>query len=355
MSFVKSTRTQIIKDRLLFFAEVFIVFLGIFFLLLIPRLLLPLILEESSVYYEPVFYLIRAIIIVVAIPLSLFISSIALESQKKDMILEEDISPSKGHIMLYKISRSNAKYQVLYGLLIYFLIFLPFDFFTYLLIPEMLQYQADALTLGVSESYFLQAYLVFLVLVLIMQISVSFYEESLTRGFLAKRGADNFNKMSAVIMSSFYFGLMHFAYIFSPVSASYPLWFPFVWYVEGFIIGILLSMFVTNKKWLFPVIFAHAINNIVSAHVIWNHLQGNTFMAFAVQVYMPLLICGLGLFLLQFRNIKEGVMSGLRDFKDYLQIDDKIGESKGDMYVRIIFDFLIGLLIFVIGFFVFAV
>ena len=113
MSFAKSTRSQIIKVRLLFFAEVFIVFLGIFFLMLIPRILLPLILAESSLYYEPVFYLLRAVIIVVAIPLALFISSIALESQKKGVILEEDISPSKGHVMLYKVSRSNAKYQVL--------------------------------------------------------------------------------------------------------------------------------------------------------------------------------------------------------------------------------------------------
>ena len=116
----------------------------------------------------------------------------------------------------------------------------------------------------------------------------------------------------------------------------------------------MLSIFIVKKKRIWPVIFAHAINNIISAHAVWNYLQGNDFSLVAIYLYLPLLIISVIiviLFMWQFPRIKQGISTGFDEFKTYFKKDDSIGESKSDLYFRVFFDFLIGLLILIIGLF----
>ena len=75
-----NTKKQIVLDRLRFLAEVLIVFFGIFLFMLIPIIILPLIMDKSSIIFGPLFYLLLAVAIILAIPLFLFISNIVLES-----------------------------------------------------------------------------------------------------------------------------------------------------------------------------------------------------------------------------------------------------------------------------------
>jgi membrane protease YdiL (CAAX protease family) len=115
-----------------------------------------------------------------------------MESQRKKLILEEDISPSKNFLSLFNITKKNFKYQLLYGILLLFLIFIPLDFFGYLFLPKMLSYSSIVLnpTGELSyNSYLMESYYVFLLSVIIIQISVAIYEETLVRGFLANRGS----------------------------------------------------------------------------------------------------------------------------------------------------------------------
>ena len=195
-----------------FFYEIALVFVFLFVLLIIPVFLLPIIAEEGSILYGILFYLIRAIIIFLGIPLILYLTNLLFDSQKK-IILDEDVSPSSGHLKMFKMTKKNYKYQILYGFLLFFLVFLPIDFFTYFLIPETIEYQAIALVFTSTNSYLLtNNYFTFLISVIIIQVSVAITEESVSRGFLAKRGSEYFFKMSAVMISSLYFGLGHFAY-----------------------------------------------------------------------------------------------------------------------------------------------
>ncbi len=355
MESVDNLKKKIIIERFRFVGEVFIIFLGIFLFLLIPRFLLPLFLDEKSIFFCPLYYLLRAAAILLAIPLFLLISNIILESQKKNIIIEEDLSPSMGHIKMYSISKNNFKYQLLYGLLILFIVFIPLDFITYFLFPSTLEYTAVSLSSQPTDSYLLASYFIFLISVLIIQFSVAIYEESLTRGFLTIRGSEYFHKISAVIISSLYFGLMHFAYFLNPESRNFPVWIPFFWFLQTFIVAILLSIFIIKKKRLFPVIFAHAMNNIISAHAVWNYLQGNDFIIVTIYLYLPLLIISAILFIWQFPRIKSSVSNGFDEFKTYFKINKSIGESKGDLFFRFLFDFFIGVLILVIGLFIFAV
>ena len=355
MEAVENRKKIVIKERFRFVAEVLLVFIGIFLFLLIPRVLFPIFVDEKNFLFGPIYYLLRALAILIAIPVFLFISNIVFESQKRNIILEEDLTPASAHIKLYSISKENFRDQLLYGILILFIVFIPLDFLGYYLFPATLEYTAVALSSQSTDSYLLANYSIFLFSVLVIQISVAVYEESLTRGFLTGRGCEYFHKISAVIIPSLYFGLMHFAYFLNPASRNYPIWIPFIWFLQTFLVAILLSIFIIKKKKIFPLIFAHALNNIISAHAVWNYLQGNDFMIITIYLYIPLLIVSGILFILQFSRIKKGISDGFSEIKTYFAVNIKNGESKGDIYFRILFDIVIGLLILFFGLFIFAV
>ncbi len=348
-------KTQIIAERGRFLLEVLIIFLGIFLFSLIPWLLLPLFMSSESIFYGPLYYLLRALAIIIAIPLFLLFSNVILESPKRTEIIKEDRSPSLEYLRLYSFPENSFKDQLLYGVLILFIIFIPLDFLVYFLIPDMLIYTGEALSSHPTDSYLLQSYFVFLFSVIIIQICVSIYEESVSRGFLTMRVKDYFHKISAVIIVSQYFVMMHFAYFLTPVSRNYPFWFPFIWFLQTFLVAIILSILVLKKKSLFPVIFAHALNNIISAHAVWNYLQGNDFTLITYYMYIPLMIIGVVLFIWQFSTIKAGVAVVYDDIREYFKPEEKLGESKGDVYFRILIDLFIGIIILALGLFIFGI
>jgi membrane protease YdiL (CAAX protease family) len=248
--------------------------------------------------------------------------------QRKKLILEEDVSPSKNFLSLFNITKKNFKYQLLYGILLLFLIFIPLDFFGYLFLPEMLSYSSIVInpTGELSyNSYFMESYYVFLLSVIIIQISVAIYEETLVRGFLANRGSVYFH------------------------GIGLPIIFPIIWFLQTFLVGIILAMLVLRRRWIFPVIFAHAVNNIISAHSIWNFIHGNDFSLMSFIVYVPLLVISIFLFVWQFSRIKKSLSIGFKEFFSYFKNDNEIGENWFKKIVRIMMDFLFGLIIFTIG------
>ena len=346
---------KIITERFKFLIEVFVVFLGIFLFLLIPRILVPLLVDSNSIIYGPLYYLLRAVAIIIAIPLMLLFASSFLDSPRKGKIVDEESKPALDYLKLYIAPKNSFKNQLLYGILILFIVFIPLDFLVYFLIPEMLEYTGVALSSQSTDTYLLKSYFIFLISVIIIQICVSIYEESVTRGFLTMRGKEYFHRMSAVIIASLYFGLMHFAYYLNPVSKNYPAWFPFIWFLQTFLVAILLSILVLKKKSLFPVIFAHALNNIISAHAVWNYLQGNDFSVVTIYLYFPLLIISLILFIWQFSEIKKGVFAVYNVIKEYFKPQKSHNESKGDVLFRIFIDLLIGIIILAVGLFIFGV
>ena len=348
----ESPLKTILKQRFYFLFEVLIIFLGIFIFMLIPTFLLPFLIDSSSVIFEPLYYLVKATIIVVAIPLFLYISYFIMEKQRKILILDVDISPSRSFLNLFKITRKNFKFQLLYGVLLLFLIFIPLDFFTYLLVPDMLDFVSIALQPSGESSlnnYFGENYFIFLLSIILIPLCVAVYEESLTRGFLTNRGREYTNKMSAVIITSFFFGLGHFSYIFTAPSIGFPIAFPIIWFSQTFLVGIVLSMVVLRRHWIFPVIFAHTLNNVISSFSIWNHINHINFSFMTFYIYIPLLIIGIILLIWQFSRIKESLTIGWKEFKSYFTRDETIGEGTLEIVVRIMMDFLFGILIFIIG------
>ena len=128
--YVQNRKKQIALDRFRFFyQEVVWGFIIVFLFFLIPTFLLPIMLDTGSPLYGIIFYSLRAIFVFIGIPLIFPLANLIFEHQKRKVIIEEDVSPAKGHLKLYKITKKNFKYQILYGILIFFLVFLPIDFF----------------------------------------------------------------------------------------------------------------------------------------------------------------------------------------------------------------------------------
>ena len=108
-------------------------------------------------------------------------------------------------------------------------------------------------------------------------------------------------------------------------------------------------MVLQRRHWIFPGIFAHTLNNVITSFSIWNYIHGIDFSFMTMYVYLPLLIIGIVLFIWQFSRIKESLSIGFKEFKTYFTRDKNIEERSSDVLVRIILDLLFGLIIFLIG------
>ena len=345
----ESSIRQLIRQRFYFLMEAIIVFFGIFFFL-IPTIFIPYI-EDLDALYGISFYALRAILAFLAVVIFLYVSNFAMEKRKRAIIVESDSSPSKNFRNLFSIKKSNFKYQILYGILLLFLLFIPLDYFTYLLLPQIIPFSANSLLLNVTNSYLEKSYLVFIISAIIIQFSVAFYEEAISRGFLTNRGNDYVPKMSAIMISSVFFGMGHFTYILNVPSLGFFILLPIIWCIEAVVIGIILSMLVMRRRWIFPAIFAHAINNVISAHVIWNYFQGNDFTILAIFFYPTLLVIGLVLLILNYSLIRDALSLGFKDLITYFKNDTRIKEPTDHKIIRIILDILFGVLIFIFGYF----
>jgi len=352
MSSNTTIKGEILKRRIKFLVEIVVIFFGIFFFTVILTLILYLFITPRSTLYGPLYYIFRALAISIAIPFFLYLTNYILGWTKNINNQEFNINPALSHFKLLKITKTNFKYQLLYGILLLFLVFIPLDFIFYL-IPRMLEYSIDSLiTSSTTNRYLLyDNYFLFLSSVIVIQLSVAYFEEVLVRGLLAKRGSDYFNKMSAVMISSFYFGLGHLAYLLLPIRGDYPVWFPIIWFVQAFFVGIILGIFFVKRKWLFPLIFSHGLNNIISANTLWVWNNSQDFLTIILVQYLPLLFISVILFVLQFSRIKNAFNSGIVEIKNYFTTNKKLGENNKDKIIRIIFDFFIGFIIFIIALF----
>jgi hypothetical protein len=114
-------------------------------------------------------------------------------------------------------------------------------------------------------------------------------------------------------------------------------------------VGFINAAFITRKKWLFPVIFAHFVNNIITTHTIWYITQGGYFYDIFIFLYTPLIIIAFIVFVMQYPRIKKGVQYVSNDIKNYFRADTKRNETSKDRSIRIVFDIIIILSLWLIA------
>ncbi|MFX0033822.1 MAG: type II CAAX prenyl endopeptidase Rce1 family protein [Promethearchaeota archaeon] len=333
-------KKQIWRIRFKFlFLEVFFAFILIFVILAVLRyFIFPLFVD--SVLLGVFYYILRAIAIFMITLFILWIQGKFIQEGKEKI----EFTPMESQLKLYKITRKNFKYQILYGFLLFFLIILPLEFLTFYFVPDIMAYQLAFLVNDPFNTYLSETnYLLFLLYLIIVQISIVISQETIYRGLVAKRGSDHFFEMSAVIISSLSFGLRALIFYFDPISSYYAPWSPVIWLIESFIIGIVLSLVTIRRKWLLPAIIATLLNNILFSHLIWN-------ISLLLYLYLPLLIGSAILFIWQYPRIRESLSIGIGTLKTYLKKEDKKEKTTTDKIFRYQIDIIVAIIIFLLGF-----
>jgi len=347
----KDRRTEILNDRIYFLVEVFIVFVGITIINIVFNSVLNLF-QIESLLNSYLYFLFKLLAALIAVPVFLFVVNFLFRPSKQNLIMESYISSSKQQLFLLKIKKRNFKYQLLWGLLLLFIVYVPIDLFS-LLLPGYIQYESEVFYYSNPTglgAYFGEEFYIFLISAIIIHFLSSFKEEWIYRGFLVNRGEKFFNKFSAIFISSFFFGLLHIASIFTPINAGEASFYPFIWGSVATLVGFISASFLTRKKWLFPLIFAHTVSNIISATTLWYSIHGSSISDIFLFLYIPLIIIGIIISFFQFSRVKKGVNLILKDVKAYFKVDQKLKESGSDRIVRIIFDIIIILIIWLMSF-----
>jgi membrane protease YdiL (CAAX protease family) len=340
-------RKKIAKERLRFFShEIAIIFLLIFGLLILEWILLPLIVNQTTALYGMLFYLIRALVIVLVIILSLFIlNKVSTKNSRK---VEKELALHIDYLKLYTMTRKNYTYQLLYGFLLFFLILIPLEFLISISLPNMIPSRALSLVFKKENTFLLlDNFAQFLFFSVVIQFSISFSEETIFRGLITKRGSEHFSKISAVMISTFFFAFMEFFLNPIIITVSYYYWI--IWFIKSFVIGLILSMTIIRRKWLLPLIIAKTFDSIISSVIIWEFLRGGNFTQLLIFIYCPLLIISLITLIVQRSRVKESLQIGKNMINSYLKNDGKLEVSTSDKVFRILFDIFFAFLLYLFG------
>ncbi len=342
-------KRKIIKDRFKFLLyEICVCFLLIFCVSILEWVIIPI--SLNSEIFGMLFYVIRAIIVFFAILITIYLMDKYFSSYESKLRKKSNISTFSGYIMLYRISKSNFKYQILYGVLLLFLVFIPLDFLLYLLVPEMLTYHFYSMGLNILNNYlFIDDFVIFLTLLIVIQTCIVFTEESIYRGFVLKRASEKFNPISAVLISAYFYSFSVLNFFINSFYINFSILYPFIWFFPLFIIGIILSLLTLRKNWLFPAIFSHSMSNVLMIYIIWCFSNGWKYIEILLFIYFPLLVISLILLIYYYNRIKDGISIGLKMLKKYVTDDDIENESKSDKYLRIFVDIIIGFFVFIVG------
>ena len=341
---ISYNRREIASKRLKFlFYEIVPIYIVIFVFLILEWILLPLIVNQTTALYGMLFYLIRALAIFLVVILFLFVSN--KFKTKSSQHPKVELALHLGYLKLFKMTRKNYVYQLLYSCLLLFLILIPIEFAFSFFLQETISYRAVSLIFKRENSFLILSDITaFLFFSIVIQLSLTFSEETIFRGFITKRGSEYFNKISAVMISTFSFTFVEF--FLNPFIFTVSYYFGVMWFIRSFVIGLVFSLTIIRRKWLFPLIVAKTFDSIITSVIIWDFLRGGNFTQLLVFIYIPLLIISLILLILQRSRVKESLKIGVKMIKSYSRNDVTSNESSGDKIFRILFDVFLAFLLF---------
>jgi membrane protease YdiL (CAAX protease family) len=339
----RSYSTRIATRRFYVFLEVFMAMLinyllnlGFFYL----NELIP-----ASDYKGLIIFFTSLISIIISVTLSLlFIKAVFY---KNKMPLKEAEPPLKETTSLFTFK--NFGMQLLFALLLLFLVYIPLDFLTYSL-PGGLDFSWRSLvendTQGISAYLNFTQFGSFILYGMLLHLMVGIREETFFRGFHTMRTEKYLNPGSSVVITSMYFAMSHFTYIFwssQPVQDLLP---AFVWAITAFVVGSASSAFILKKRLMWPIIIAHFLNNVISSTVVWlNRVHNVGIVDLAKMLYFPLIGVSIILVAIFFREVKTGIKSYFGVFKSY---KTEIPEAKTRGKI-IIADIVFGLIFWAVG------
>ncbi len=335
--------TYIIPRRFYVFLEVFMAMLINFLINIGFIYLYPLI--PPSEFRGLIIFCTSMLSIILSITLSLVF--IQLVFYKNKMPLKEAEPPLKETISLFTFKKFGL--QLLFTALILFLVYIPLDFVTYA-IPGGLEFSRRSLVEndnnGINTYLDFTQFSSFILVGSLLHLMVGVREELFFRGFHTMRSEKYLNPGSTVVITSMFFALSHFTYVFYSTQPLLDLLPAFIWTLGAFLVGSVSAVFILKTKMIWPVILAHSVNNIISSSVIWlTSIQHVNFWDLAKWLYLPLLGISVLLTVIFFKEVKTGVKFYFDTFKSY---KNEITEKKIRGKV-IIADIIFGLIFWAVG------
>ncbi|WP_457557742.1 CPBP family intramembrane glutamic endopeptidase [Candidatus Harpocratesius sp.] len=209
--------------------------------------------------------------------------SLPLKNKEKKLYLK---------ILFSGFKKKNFFSQIKDGILLFTCIYIPLDFISYL-IPGVLDYSVNSLQvsdLNDPMNYFLYTFPLMITTTLFIHFLVASREEFIYREFFLTIGKEELQSSKVFLYSAILFGLAHFNYIFVPNNIGKSVFYPIWWGLNGLIIGLIAGAYFLEKQRIFPVIFAHWINNTFSAIVVRQYVLGYSFWKSTfIYLYIPIL------------------------------------------------------------------
>ena len=212
----------------------------------------------------------------------------------------------------------NFGSQILHGLFLFAVIYIPLDYLSYL-IPRLMDFQILAIE-QTTTGFLLNNYsfITIISVALVIQFFIGLREELFFRVFLSGFAGENtIKKNSAFVFSSVLFGLAHFSYIFSPTitsaSTGYVIW----WGLTSFFIGCISAYYYLEHKKIIPIVLAHWLNNVVSIMVISQYMEGHTMNYSLLHIYLPIFILGIILLFAYRKTLKDHLFKVKNSFAEY--------------------------------------
>ena len=338
-----SYSTHIVPRRFYVFLEVFMAMLLNFLIFLGFRYLIPLL--PASDYRGLIIFSAQLISIIISTVLALIF--IHFVFYKSNMPLKKAEPPLKETSSLFTFKKVGM--QILFTFLLLFLVYIPLDFLTYAL-PGGLEFSRRSLlsngTWGINAYLNFTQIGPFLLYGILLHLMVGVREELFFRGFLSIRTEKYNNVGSSVVISSIFFALSHFTYIFYSSEIRYDLLPAFVWTIGAFFVSSVSAVFILKTRFIWPIILAHTINNVISSSVLWlNSIQNVDFWNIAKWLYLPLLSISILLTIIFFGEVKAGIKSYFTAFQSY---KTELTERK-TRYKTILADIIFGILFWAIG------
>lgn len=338
-------------SRIYYFLEIAIVMILNTVLLILMQLLLPY--DRDNLNYVQSLianYVFPLISLLIGTVLGLIIvKKLVVESERIPNL--DGTSPISEVFSTFKITKKNFKYQLMYAMLILFLIYVPIDFLANI-IPGILEFTSEAFSESTTHGFLNQNnFTIFITFAFAVYFVSSFREELFYRALAILRGRRHVGLYSSIMITSFSFALSHFIYIITNETTMQAPLGAIIWGATAFLTGSISALFMGKKRYIWPLIIAHALNNVISATSVWLYnnngasytefSQIGVFWDIAIPLYVPLLLVSIILFIVFRKHTKSGI-------KQYFEIGAKYGQELGDSKVKlVIFDVILSILIFI--------
>lgn len=346
----RSYSAHIAPRRFYIFLETFLVMLISFLLWIGITNLVNLLPETGNPYQELFKFALSVIYLIIAVVLAL--TFVQFVFHKSSLPMKESAPPIKETFSLFTFKKFGK--QLFYALLLLFLVYIPLDFLTYA-IPGSLEFSQQSFGgTGVNIYLTFTNFGSFILYGTLLHLMVGFREELLFRGYVTMRSEKYVNPGSAVVMSSIFFGFSHFGYLIiglfrGTVNLAQDFLPALLWTIGAFFVGSVSAVFILKKRMIWPIILAHALNNVISSSVLWlNGVHNVSFLDLSKWLYLPLIGVSIIVGIIFFREVKSGVKEYFGIFKSYKEsIPEKKPRGKA-----VTADIIFGLIFWVIGFFV---